>query len=163
MLDAGGTKGNFHRNVSLEPDVRYRPLTPRDAPELAYLELQIFRSPWSETSLRDCLEQATVEGEAAVIADRIVAYLIVQTIFDEAHILNLAVHQSHRGRGLARALLERFIERGVKSGIRVFYLEVRSCNRASQKLYFGFGFAPISVRKRYYPDGEDALILMKKL
>jgi ribosomal-protein-alanine N-acetyltransferase len=139
--------------------VRFRSLNPQDAPELAYLELQIFRSPWSENSLRDCLDLATVEGEAAVIDGRIVAYLIVQSVQDEAHILN----EPFRGQGISRKLLTRFLDSAYKRKIRVFYLEVRANNRVAQNLYFSLGFAPVGARKRYYPDGEDALILMKEL
>jgi ribosomal-protein-alanine N-acetyltransferase len=150
---------------TLEPggQVTFRRLAPRDAAEVAYLELEIFRYPWSENSLRDCLELATVEGEAALIEGRIVGYLIIQSLFDEAHILNLAVQQSHRGRGIARALLERFLFTTVKRGITRTFLEVRASNYAAQKLYFSLGFAPLSARRNYYPDGEDALILVKKL
>jgi len=144
-------------------EVTFRRLTPRDAPEVAYLELEIFRYPWSENSLRDCLELATVEGEAAVINGRIAGYLIIQAVFDEAHILNLAVQQLHRGRGIARTLLERFLSTTVKRGVTQTFLEVRASNYAAQKLYFGLGFAPLSARRNYYPDGEDALILVKKL
>lgn len=113
-------------------------------------------------SFRNCLELATVEGEAAVIDGKIVGYLIVQCVYDEAHILNLAVHPDHRRRGMAKVLLRRFLEHVEKRNVSLLYLEVRMGNRAAQGLYFGFGFAPVSVRKKYYPDGEDALILMKK-
>ncbi len=145
------------------PDLEIRSLRPSDTSELSYLEAQIFRFPWSENSLRDCLEQATVEGEAALIEGKIVGYLIVQCILDEAHILNLAVYSPFRRYGIARKLLERFLTDAQKRKINLFYLEVRAGNRDAQRLYFGYGFAPISVRKKYYPDGEDALILMKRL
>lgn len=146
-----------------QSSLKFRSLRPGDASELSYLEAQIFRYPWSENSLRDCLEQATVEGEAVLLDGRIVGYLLVQCIFEEAHILNLAVHQPFRGQGLARKLLERFLAQAVKRKLTQFYLEVRASNRVAQQLYFSFGFAPLAVRKKYYPDGEDALILLKRI
>lgn len=144
-------------------DCEFRPLTPRDAQELSYLELQIFKAPWSENSLRDCLELATVTGEAAVLNGKIVGYLIVQTISDEAHILNLAVDSDWRCRGIAGQLLNRFLNRSIQNGVVEFFLEVRTSNIAAQRLYFKFGFAPLAVRKKYYPDGEDAFILVKRV
>jgi ribosomal-protein-alanine N-acetyltransferase len=144
-------------------EVYFRSLTPRDASEVAYLELEIFRYPWSENSLRNCLELATVEGEAAMLDGKIVGYLILQCVFEEAHILNLAVHHHHRGRGIARTLLERFLGQTVKRGINRLFLEVRTSNYMAQKLYFSLGFAPLGARRNYYPDGEDALVLVKKL
>lgn len=138
-------------------------MVPEDAVELSYLELEIFSSPWSGASFRNCLELATVEGEAAIIDGEIIGYLIVQCVYDEGHILNLAVRPDYRRRGVAKILLKRFLEHVKKRNVSLMYLEVRVGNRAAQGLYFGFSFAPVSVRKKYYPDGEDALILMRKI
>jgi [ribosomal protein S18]-alanine N-acetyltransferase len=147
----------------LPPEVHFRSLTPQDAPELAYCELLIFKHPWSENSLRDCLELVSVEGEAIIVKGKIIGYIIIQTVLDEAHILNIGVLPSYRGHGLGRILLERLLKLAVQLHINIIFLEVRSSNRVAQNLYFSMGFAPISARKKYYPDGEDALILMKKL
>jgi ribosomal-protein-alanine N-acetyltransferase len=163
MHDQNRIQRNQQHLTGIQPEVRFRSLTPADAAELAYCELLIFKHPWSENSLRDCLELATVEGEAAIIKGKIIGYIIIQSIFEEAHILNLGVLPVHRRQGIARALLERFIRTTVQRKITMIYLEVRAGNRAAQNLYFNMGFAPISVRKHYYPDGEDAMILMKKL
>jgi ribosomal-protein-alanine N-acetyltransferase len=144
-------------------DVRFRSLTPDDARELSYLELEIFPAPWSENALRSCLEQANVEGEAAVVEGGIVGYLFAQFAADEAHLLNVGVRNKYRRLGIGRQLLERFLERCRQKGVRMCLLEVRLGNRIAQKLYFQHGFAPVSIRKKYYPNGEDALILMKQL
>ena len=143
------------------PGLRIRPLRPEDAQELSYLELEIFPSPWSESSLRSCLELSNVEGEAAVIDDATVGYMFVQYAYDEAHILNLGVREKFRGQGIGKLLLERFLERAKKRGAKISFLEVRMGNRVAQKLYFDRGFAPLTIRKKYYPNGEDALILVK--
>ncbi len=143
--------------------MRFRFLTPEDARELSYLELEIFSAPWSESALRACLEQATVEGEAAVIAGNIAGYLFAQFAADEAHLLNVGVRHKYRRRGIGRRLLERFLERCRQRRVGLCILEVRSGNRAAQKLYFQYGFAPVSIRKKYYPNGEDALILVKPI
>ncbi len=162
MYDASRSQGRSWCNLSRAPEIVFRPLTPGDAQELSYLELEIFPVPWSENSLRDCLELSSVEGEAATIAGRIAAYLIVQCVYEEAHILNLAVHRPFRGLGLSRKLLQRFLARAEKRGINLFYLEVRARNRVAQNLYFSLGFAPLKKKKKYYPDGEDALILVRR-
>ena len=37
---------------------------------------------------------------------------------------------------------------------------MRVANRAAQRLYHQFGFAPVGIRKNYYAEtGEDALIM----
>lgn len=150
------------RAVDLIPGLRFRRLEPDDARELSYIELEIFPSPWSENALRSCLELASVEGEAAVIKDQIVAYLFAQFAFDEAHIMNLGVRPKYRRKGIAQTLLKRFLDRQARRGTKTCYLEVRLSNRIAQKLYYDHGFAPLSLRKKYYPNGEDALILIKR-
>jgi ribosomal-protein-alanine N-acetyltransferase len=44
-------------------------------------------------------------------------------------------------------------------GCRTIMLEVRAGNEPALALYARHGFTPLSRRRRYYPDGEDALIL----
>ena len=38
-------------------------------------------------------------------------------------------------------------------------LEVRKSNQAAIALYEKFGFSPVNVVKRYYSDGEDAILM----
>lgn len=143
--------------------LQFRVLVPDDARELSYLELEIFPAPWNEAALRSCLELATVEGEAALRKGEIIGYLFAQYVEDEAHLLNVGVRKQYRRQGIARKLLGHFLERCRKRRLQVCYLEVRTSNLAAQKLYYQYGFAPVSIRKNYYPNGEDALILMKYL
>jgi ribosomal-protein-alanine N-acetyltransferase len=45
-------------------------------------------------------------------------------------------------------------------GVRHLSLEVAANNEPAQTLYRRFGFAPVGVRKNYYPvTGEDALVM----
>ncbi len=145
------------------PGLRIRQLSPADAQELSYIELQIFPTPWSENSLRSCLELSNVDGEAALVDDSIIGYFFAQYAADEAHILNVGIIKDYRRMGIATFLLERFIKRAKAYGAETCYLEVRSGNRSAQQMYFNQGFMPVSVRKQYYPNGEDAIILMKQL
>jgi [ribosomal protein S18]-alanine N-acetyltransferase len=77
----------------------------------------------------------------------------------EAHITNIAVHQHHRRNGIARMLMVDLMCSAVNRGMSSATLEVRAGNVAAQRLYHRFGFAPAGVRPRYYPDGEDAVIM----
>ncbi len=164
LYDLYRAEGSFIsvRTYRLISGLQIRSLTPDDAHNLAYIELEIFPSPWDESSLRSFLALPNVEGEAAVQNNRIIGYIFVQYAAGEVHILNLGIRPDFRRKGLASLLLKRFLDRSRKRGVEVCYLEVRAGNIAAQRLYFGYGFAPVSLRKRYYPDGEDALILVKQ-
>ncbi|WP_431272740.1 hypothetical protein [Dankookia sp. P2] len=43
------------------------------------------------------------------------------------------------------------------------FLEVAAGNAAARGLYQGLGFAEVSRRRRYYPDGSDALVMRRDL
>jgi ribosomal-protein-alanine N-acetyltransferase len=150
-------------SYKLIPGLQLRPLSPEDAHALSYIELEIFPAPWSEESLKTFLALHNVEGEAAMLDGQIIGYVFVQYAADEVHILNLGVRPNYRRRGLATLLLLRLLERARKQRASACFLEVRVGNPAAQKLYFKQKFAPVTVRKQYYPDGEDALILAKQL
>ena len=80
---------------------------------------------------------------------------------DFADIESVFVNPNYRGKGIAKSLLT-VLEKELKEvGIQNVLLEVRSSNLPALSLYKGFGFEEISVRKKYYPDGEDALVLKK--
>ena len=50
-------------------------------------------------------------------------------------------------------------EAAAARGANTLFLEVARSNTAAQALYAGQGFAPVGVRRRYYADGGDAMIL----
>jgi ribosomal-protein-alanine N-acetyltransferase len=47
--------------------------------------------------------------------------------------------------------------------LEALVLEVRPSNKSACKLYQRLGFAEVGIRKRYYGDGEDALVLKLSL
>ena len=77
-----------------------------------------------------------------------------------ADLLYIYVMPEYRGRGAAGVMLQTIIiELGAESQLEALVLEVRPSNKSACKLYQRLGFAEVGVRKRYYSDGEDALVL----
>lgn len=62
--------------------------------------------------------------------------------------------QARRG-GIGRALMQAVIAHYGRA-----WLHVRAGNTAALGLYHALGFAIIGRRRRFYPDGADALVLM---
>ena len=84
-------------------------------------------------------------------------------VFDEANLLNVAVHKRAQRKGLARKLLTECLARYAAQGIKHCFLEVRRSNRPAINLYEQLGFHCIGERKDYYPvrgGREDALGLL---
>jgi ribosomal-protein-alanine acetyltransferase len=101
------------------------------------------------------------EDEARVVGYAIAQYL---TGNDVADIQNIAVVESHRGRGIGAALLDAVLEWAVDQGASAIMLEVRADNVVAQSLYASRGFAVIATRAQYYqPAGIDALVMRKEV
>jgi ribosomal-protein-alanine N-acetyltransferase len=94
--------------------------------------------------------------------DDLRAYLITARYVDAWHVMNIAVDPSMRGRGVARALLERLFELTGGDHSRGYTLEVRVSNEVAIHLYEALGFAVTGIRRGYYTDNrEDALIMWR--
>jgi ribosomal-protein-alanine N-acetyltransferase len=48
-------------------------------------------------------------------------------------------------------------------GVNAIFLEVRINNAPAQSLYQDCGFYVLGLRRRYYPDGSDALAMVKRM
>ena len=92
----------------------------------------------------------------------LIGYLVLYSVLDEGHILNLAVSPDWRNKGVASYLLQRFEEEMMTQGVGFLFLEVRSQNVEARTLYDRFGYEMIGKRKRYYRD-DDALVMIKEL
>ncbi|MFH1434229.1 MAG: ribosomal protein S18-alanine N-acetyltransferase [Pseudomonadota bacterium] len=93
-----------------------------------------------------------------------VAFLLFWEIYDEMHILNIAVHPEFRRQGIARRLLTSLIEHGRENNFKYVTLEVRESNIAALGLYRSLRFRVEGIRKGYYSDNcEDALIMASYL
>jgi [ribosomal protein S18]-alanine N-acetyltransferase len=89
----------------------------------------------------------------------VVGYICPMQVLDEGHILNVAVDPDCRGMGVGRALVQRVLDDFRASGAAFVSLEVRVSNVAAICLYRQMGFAEVGRRKRYYENGEDALMM----
>jgi ribosomal-protein-alanine N-acetyltransferase len=71
----------------------------------------------------------------------------------------VAVAESRRRQGIARALLQRVL---TETAAQSATLDVRASNLAAIRLYEGLGFVITSTRPQYYENPkEDALILWR--
>ena len=127
---------------------------------VAELEKQNFSLPWDEASVRSELTNKLALWLVAVDGGEVVGYVGSQTVLQEADMMNIAVADSHRRRGIARALVEELIR---QLDAYQLALEVRASNVPAISLYESMGFRQVGLRKNYYKNPkEDALILRKE-
>jgi [ribosomal protein S18]-alanine N-acetyltransferase len=128
------------------------------APVLAALHAQAFpHEPWSEDSFATLLAQP---GVVALLDER-GGFLLLRLVLDEAEILTIGV--TVRREGIATGLLKEAIDLLQRREIATLHLEVAAPNVAARALYEKAGFSQVGMRRRYYADGSDALMLSKEV
>jgi len=132
-----------------------------DLDEILKIERTNFHDPWERSFFETELTYESSICLKLCKQNKIISYIIIRPLVDEVHILNLATHSSHKRKGMARKLLKHAIDNLISG--KLLLLEVRNSNEAARKLYEGFGFQVLYKRKGYYADGEDALVMIRKL
>jgi ribosomal-protein-alanine N-acetyltransferase len=90
-------------------------------------------------------------------------FVLARAAGGEAEVLTLAVLPAARRRGTGGRLLAAALAGAAARGAAAMFLEVAAGNAAARALYGGLGFAEVGRRRRYYPDGSDALVLRRDL
>ncbi|MBO3800483.1 MAG: ribosomal protein S18-alanine N-acetyltransferase [Candidatus Brockarchaeota archaeon] len=95
----------------------------------------------------------------------VVVGYICGRIFREkfGEIVSIAVIPDFRRKGIGRKLMLELESRFKKDGIKFTRLEVSVRNTIAIKFYGSLGYEIMKLTKNYYPDGSDALTLIKFL
>lgn len=137
---------------------------PQDLDDIVAIENVSFPSPWPKRIFKREMEAENSYKRVVRFSGTVVAYIITWTIYDEVHILNIAVHPDFRKLGLGEMLLRDCLNFSFERDLKLAVLEVRTSNNSAIKLYEKIGFKTLRVRKKYYSDtGEDAFVMMYEL
>jgi len=131
------------------------------------MERRSFRQPWSRRMYMMDLYHNPLATYLVVLPDPadqdrlpgVLAYGGFWLMVDEAHIATIASHPELRGCGLGKWLLLALLDQAVQKGARCSTLEVRASNSPARQLYLSLGYGQVGERRRYYEDGEDAIIM----
>jgi [ribosomal protein S18]-alanine N-acetyltransferase len=128
------------------------------------IEKRSFITPWTKKMINETLSSSISMSFVIEETSLFLGYIMLYSVLDEAHILNLAINPDYRGRGYASQLIRHVTGYYGKMGISNFFLEVRDSNIKAINLYRMFGFKVIGKRKGYYTDThEDALVMQLSL
>ncbi|MGL4952106.1 MAG: ribosomal protein S18-alanine N-acetyltransferase [Mycoplasma sp.] len=86
----------------------------------------------------------------------IVGYIIDLVAGDDLELIRIAVLKQYQKKGFAYQGLLKWITTSMFSN---FFLEVKSDNEIAINLYSKIGFNKIHIRKKYYQDAKDAIIM----
>ena len=140
----------------------FRRMTEQDINTVNEIENTIFASPWTKKSFS--VEVKNHKYSYPYVAEEqltIVGYIVAWYIAHELHIGNIAVVPEKQSQGIGKYLLSNLFL--LVNDWEISYLEVREHNYKAIKMYESFGFLRLYKRHAYYPDGEDAIIMMKSM
>lgn len=84
-------------------------------------------------------------------------------MYENAEVSDIAVKKEYQGQNIGSTLLEEVIKKATDSHCGLITLEVRASNSAAIEFYHGKGFRESTIRKNYYSNGENALLMVKML
>ncbi len=131
--------------------------------QICEIEKVCFAEPWSPGMFRQELDNPLAIYFIALCDGEVVGYIGCWQIINEGHITNVAVKPDFRRLGIAKELISRLIQMLRDNDFIYLTLEVRRSNTSAIQLYESFGFAQTGVRKKYYQDNEDALLMATEL
>jgi ribosomal-protein-alanine N-acetyltransferase len=142
--------------------VTVEPLRWWHLPQVHAIEQALFPGDcWSIEQFWSELAQPTRRYLAALEDDEVVGYAGLFLLPPDADIQTVGVRADRQGRGVAGRLLDALLATADRAGATHTMLEVRADNAAAIALYDRLGFEAISERRRYYPDGGDAVIMRR--
>ena len=136
-------------------------LSEENSAAVAEIEKLCFSTPWSEATISSEIKSGFSDFFGAFSEEKFAGYIGGRTVAGETEIFNVAVSPEFRRKGIAKALIEKFIETVRKKETQVIFLEVRASNLPAIALYEKNGFVFCGLRKNYYTNPTENALLMR--
>lgn len=118
---------------------------------------------WTYNVFKSELENPNSSYLIAKLDNEIVGFAGIWRAYDDIHITNIVTKKDKRNLGIGTKLLENLIILARKSKLNSLTLEVNEHNAPAIKLYEKFGFSKIGIRKKYYNNIDNAIIMTLNL
>ena len=129
-----------------------------DLHEIYEIEKSVFKNCWSEISLKNELENKNFNlNLVCKLNNKIIGYFFSKNVENEYHVLNFALKKNYQHRGYGKLFFNIIINEYILDGS--VFLEVKRSNLSAINFYKKFNFKETGFIKKYYSDGEDAIIM----
>jgi ribosomal-protein-alanine N-acetyltransferase len=149
---------------AIRKEVFFRDARSSDLDAVAELERISFPVPWKRDYFE--VEIGAPYRYNRVVRDergRLLGYVFCAFAGGELHVNKIAVSPECRRSRLATRLMDEVFGHARAVRAEEIYLEVRVSNAAARLFYEELGFLETGRRARYYLDGEDALVMVRRL
>jgi len=142
----------------ISPHIRW--MIRRDMPFVLKIENTSFDFCWDEDDFIRCLRQRNCIGMVSEIGEKVVGFMIYELHKNRLHILNFAVDNEHRRKGVGIEMVNKLKSKLSTERRNRIMLEVREGNLEAQLFFKSVGFKAISILKDFYDDtNEDAYLM----
>ncbi len=135
--------------------------TVNDIEDIIVLENSCFKSPLTYSFIHQDITTNQFSRYLIYKENGVVKGYIGFWLTDIANILNICVKEEYRGNYIGDALLKECINIVSDNNIKEISLDVRVSNNKAISLYKKYGFKEALVRKKYYENQEDAIVMIR--
>ncbi len=147
-----------------------RPAKPSDKAFIAGLSSEVFSvyGPYGST-VSQWFKSGVTLTLVSMVGGRSAGFVMIGALpADEegqtcAEVLAIAVTPEFQRRGIGRELLQFAQKEAENLGEQRLLLHTARENLAAQKLFLRNGFRPVQSKPRFYPSGQDALMMVNDL
>lgn len=141
----------------------YQFLKSDDIDSILLLYKDNFKDGWTKSMLESAFSNGRFLAIGQWEEQRLIALITISLTQFDADVEGIVIDKEYRRKGIAKSLLA-FSEKILKErGIEKIFLEVRFSNEIARKLYLNSGYEELSIRKKYYSDCEDAIVMAKEI
>ncbi len=136
-------------------------LTKSDLPKILQLYKDNFADGWNKAMLESAFDTNRFIALGAFENQNLIGLITCSMAIDDADIEGVVVAKEFRLKGYAQILLTELENLLNEKDVKKIFLEVRESNIPARTLYQKNGYKEINKRKKYYSDGENAVIMAK--
>ena len=140
---------------------KIRNIEKNDIPRLVLLEEELLKETVGEEMLGAELHNKFAKFYVATFNDIVIGYLSCWMVEETVDIINVVIDKDYQHQGFGQALFSQMEEEAKANNCTNIMLEVKETNLKAIKFYQKQGYEQISIRKNYYQDHTNALIMKK--
>lgn len=132
-----------------------------DVVEIASKELK--GECWTKKMFLDSFDKSNTFMFLCIDKNKLVGFVNYLITSDDVNILNIAIKEEYQMQGIGTKLIQRVVNIAKRLQVSKLSLEVSADNYIAQKFYKSCGFKQIGIRKKYYNNGADAIVMFLEL
>lgn len=153
----------YVRTPDAKPQIVIRRAGAESAVALAALHKATFPQHWTAEDFTAMFSVRSTQAFTAEIASEAAGFILTRSILDQAELISIATLVPQRKLGVAAKLLGSAMADAKQRGAAQMFLEVAERNTSAVQLYSKLGFVKTGLRKAYYADGDNAVLMARSL